>query len=374
MLTTYDRYLLGRFASVFGIFFVAALGLYTVVDGFMRLDDFQSSAETVGELLALMGQYYFYQSFMIFDMLGPTLAVVGTMAVLAMGLKFGEIHPLLAAGVRGHRVCLPLVIGVLTVGGMLTVNREFVFPRIANRLQGGVAAVAEDELRSEPAYDPLGIFITGDSLQPTTRSLHNAEFRLPAPEIVSDYVTLKAEEATYVPPAGSEDGGWLLSGLNYEPDSLPLTELGRGVLIPQHKPPHEGKLFLLTPVSFEELCDRSRSFQTMSTPDLIRRIRATPPNDSMAATQIVHLHDRFAGQLLSVIGVMLAGPLIVRKERWSIVANMAMAAFVIGAVYAVSQGLQSLGRAGLLAADVSVWLPLMIGGGVAAWYAGEMRT
>ena len=372
-MTTYDRYLLGRFASVFGTFYVAAFGLFTVVDGFMNLDSFQSHAGGSAELLAVMARHYFYQSFAIFDMLAPTLAVFGSMAVLAMGLKFGEIHPLLAAGVRGHRVCLPLVVGVLTVGAMLTANRELVLPKIAHRLQGGHSAVAKDELTAEPAYDPRGIFITAAALRPSDRSLRDAEFRLPAPEVAEDYVTLRARTATYVPPDRDAGGGWLLSSDGADFASLPLTDLGRTLLIPQTRAPHAGKLFLLTPVSYEELCDRSRSFQTMATPDLVRRVRSTPPGDSVAAAQLVHLHDRLAGPLLSVIGVMLAGPLIVRREKWSIVTNMATAALVIGLVYGLSQGFQSLGRGGFLPADVSVWLPLAVGG-VAAWYAGEMRT
>ena len=373
-LTTYDRYLLGRFAAVFAVFYVAAFGLFAVVDGFMNLDDFQSAADSSAELMVEMGRHYFLQAFVIFDMLGPTLGVTATMVVLAMGLKFGEIHPLLAAGVRGHRVCLPLVTGVLAVAALLAGNRELVLPAIAHRLQGGHAGVARDELSAEPTYDPHGIFIMAEALRPEDRSMREATFRLPAPDVVSDYATLAAESARFVPPRGEGDGGWLLSGVSPPAAQLPLTDEGRRLIVPQTAGVHAGKVFLITPVSFEELCDRARGFKTMSTPDLIRRIRQTPPNDSLAAAQVVHLHDRLASPLLSVIGVMLAGPLIVRRERWNIITNMATCAVVVGLVYGASQVGQMLGRAEMLPADASVWGPLVLGGGVAAWYAAEMRT
>ena len=372
-MTTYDRYLLGRFAGVFGTFYVAALGLFTVVDGFMNLDSFQGAAEDTAAMMADMAVHYGLQAFVIFDLIGPTLGVLATMSVLAMGLKFGEIHPLLAAGIRGHRVCLPMVVGVLAVSALLAVNRELVLPAIAHRLQGGHSAVAKGELSAEPAYDPRGVFIMAGSLRPADRSMHGAAFRLPAPELVSDYATLRAESARHVPASAGEPGGWLLAGVETPAAELPLTAEGRKLVVPQTGE-LAGQVFFITPVTFEELCDRARGYKTMSTPDLLRRIRATPPNDSLAAAQKVHLHDRLASPLLSVIGVMLAGPLIVRREQWSILANMAKCAAATGLVYGASQLSQMAGRSELLPADVSVWLPLAAGGGVAAWYAAEMRT
>ena len=42
-MTTFDRYLLSRYCHVFVVFFVAAMGLYVVADGFTNLEDYLNS-------------------------------------------------------------------------------------------------------------------------------------------------------------------------------------------------------------------------------------------------------------------------------------------------------------------------------------------
>lgn len=375
-MTVYDRYLLGRFAAVYAVCFIAFFGLFAVFDGFINLDGFQYSNEQAGgttlDLLAAIGLHYTIQFFVIFDMLGPTLVIVSTMVVLAMGLKFGEIHPLLAAGVRGYRICLPLVIASLTVSGLLALNRELVLPSVAHRVTGSHGKIASDELTAEPLYDSHGIFISAEALRPKERTIRGVQFRLPAPDLATDYSTIEAERGRYIEEAGDIPGHWVLEGVTTPVDQLGLTEAGQEIIRASRV--DADKACVITTCSFEELSDRSTSFQYMGTPRLIRRIRKTPATDTLASAQVVSLHTRLASPILGVIGVLLAAPLVVRRERWSIVGNMATAMVVVGIVYGISQGSAALGQANLIAADLSVWAPLIIGGGLAAWLAPEMRT
>lgn len=375
-MTVYDRYLLGRFAAVYTVCFIAFFGLFAVFDGFINLDGFQSANENMGgdaaDLFKAIGLHYTIQMFVLLDMLGPTLVIVSTMVVLAIGLKFGEIHPLLAAGVRGYRICLPLVVASLSVSALLAANRELVLPSVAHRLSGSHGAIAQDEVGAEPLYDSHGIFISADALRPSDRSIRGAQFRLPAPDFANDYATLEAERGFYVEESGNTPGHWILEGLKTPLHELQLTAAGQEVVLASHS--DETRACVVTTCSFEELSDRSTSFQYMATPRLIRRIRKTPSTDTLAAAQVVSLHTRLSSPLLGVIGVLLAAPLVVRKERWSIVGNMAIAMLVVGVVYGVSQASQAAGQANLVAADLSVWAPLIAGAGLAAWLAPEMRT
>lgn len=375
-MTLYDRYLLGRFGGIFAVCFVAFFGLFVVIDGFTNLDRFQHATEaangTSTDLLLTLGAHYSLQLFVLFDMLGPTLVIISTMIVLAIGLKFGEIHPLFAAGIRGYRICLPLVVASLTVSLVLAANREFILPGIAHRLHGSHGSIALDERAAEPLYDSNGIFIAARALRPSDRSIRDASFRLPSPAMSIDYATVRAERASYIDESDAGPGGWHLQGLQTPITTLGLTERGEGIIIPSPNDPSEA--YVVTQCSFEELSDRSTSFQYMATPRLIRRIRKTPVTDMLAHAQVVEFHNRLSSPFLGMIGVLIAAPLVVRKERWSLVGNLAMAMLVVGIVYGIAQGSHALGQANLMPADLSVWLPLVVGAGLAAWIAPEMRT
>lgn len=375
-MTLYDRYLLGRFAGVFAVCFIAFFGLFAVIDGFTNLDGFQHANEAAGgtslDLIKALGLHYGLQAFVLFHMLGPTLTIVSTMVVLAMGLKFGEIHPLLAAGIRGYRVCLPLVMASLSVSALLALNRELVLPQIAHRLHGSHGSIALDERAAEPLYDSNGIFISAEALRPSDRSMRGASFRLPAPTLATDYSTVVAERARYIDESANGPGGWLLEGLQSPVQQLGLTDVGEQLILPW--PEDDSRAYLVTQCSFEELSDRSTSFQYMGTPRLMRRIRKTPSTDTLARAQVVEFHNRLSSPLLGMISVLVAAPLVVRKERWSIVGNMAIAMLVVGVVYGIAQGSHTLGQSNLVAPDLSVWMPLVVGAGLAAWIAPEMRT
>ena len=376
---TFDRYLLGRFVSIYAVMFVAMLGLFAVVDGFTNLDAFQQAAGEQGSaaMLKIMAVHYVCQSFAVFNMLGQTLGIVAAMSVLALGLKFGEIHPLLAAGVRGHRVVLPLALGLVAVNLLMAANRELILPKLAARLTGSHGDAAKASLGVDPTYDRSGIFVSARGLRPTERTLIDAEFRLPLGTIAAEHVTLTATDAKWFDAEGDRPGGWGLVGVQPPVPELPLTEFGRTMVQPV--PTADGqadptKAFLVSSLSFAQLRDRSRSYQYLSTRDLLRRIQETPEREVSALSQVMHLHARLAGPLLNVIGVFIIAPLVVRKDKWSIVSNMATASLVVGLVFGLSQAFSFAGAAGLIAPEWAAWLPIIGGGGLAGWLSGEMRT
>ena len=371
---TFDRYLLGRFVSIYAVMFTAMLGLFAIVDGFTNLDAFQSATEGQGftAILQTMGTHYVCQSFAVFNMLGQTLGIVAAMSVLALALKNGEIHPLLAAGVKGHRVILPLAIGLVGINVLMAANRELVLPQLANRLTGSHGDVAKEKLHVDSTYDRNGIFVIAASANATTQTLQNVEFRLPLSDLCDDYAVLRATDAKWLPAEGDRPGGWGLIGLDQPLATCPLTEKGRQVI---HAVPSDPNAAMVeSSLSFTQLRDRSRSYQFLSTPDLIRRISETPRREAAALAQVMHLHSRLAGPLLNVIGVFIIAPLVVRRDKWSIVSNMATASIVVGVVFGASQAFSLAGSAGMLRPDVAAWAPIVGGGGLAGWLSGEMRT
>ena len=371
---TFDRYLLGRFVSIYGVLYVAMLGLFAVVDGFTNLDAFQQAAGDRGSvaMLQVMAIHYACQAFAVFNMLGQTLGIVAAMAVLALGLKFGEIHPLLAAGVKGHRVILPLAIGLVGVNLLMAANRELILPQLASHLSGSHGDTAKESLGVDPAFDQRGIFISAAGLAPKDSTLRRPEFRLTPGLLTNDHAVLRAEAARWFPGDGAQPSGWGLIGLTPPVSELDLTDLGREVVRTVDDDPT--KAFVESTLSFGQLRDRSRSYQFLTTPDLMRRIRQTPRREASSMAQVMHLHGRLAGPLLNVIGVFIVAPLVVRKDKWSIVTNMATASLVVGLVFGGSQAAALAGSAGLVSPEIAVWGPIAASGGLATWLAAEMRT
>ena len=133
---TIDCYLLRRFGQVFGIGLSATLGLYVVFDGFTNVDAFQETAKSTSSvaMLGRMGEYYGYQSVVIFDLVAPIMTVIATMVVFSLLQKNKEVYPILSAGVPAYRLLWPMLVGSLAINGVLMLNQEFLLPAIAEEL------------------------------------------------------------------------------------------------------------------------------------------------------------------------------------------------------------------------------------------------
>lgn len=372
-MTTFDRYLLSRYFHVFAVFFVAAMGLYVVADGFTNLDGFQRAAGDGGAtvLLAMMGQHYLYHSSLLFEITGPTLAVMSTMCVLALTLKHGELHPLLAAGVPTYRVAAPLIVGVLSINALLTANQEWIIPRIAQHLQGTHGDSTADAQAFEPTYDTqLGIFISGKDLVLKTQTINRADFLLPVP-LVAEATIVHADEAVYVRAQKEQPAGWVLRNAQPRIDQLRITEAGAKVIVPHTNP---SDLFIRSELTFDQLSNRGTGYKYLSTSDLVWRIRHPSAGMGTRRAQILHLHERLTRPIITLIGLFLVIPMIVRRERLSLVTNVAVCMTVVGCVYGLSQGMLLFGNTGLLAPALCAWLPLICGGSLSAWLSPLVRT
>ena len=89
---------------------------------------------------------------------------------------------------------------------------------------------------------------------------------------------------------------------------------------------------------------------------------------------IVHLHSRFVQPLLNIITVLLVIPLMVRRESTGLVADAALCGGVLAVFFGSVYGAAYLGQIHQIAPDMAAWLPVVIGGGMSAWYSGVVRT
>jgi lipopolysaccharide export system permease protein len=371
---TFDRYVLSRFLYLFAGFFAASLGLYAVVDGFTNLDGFQKATEGRGAaaMVAFMAQHYIFQSAWIFDLIGPTLLSFAVIGVLALMIRHGEVNPLLAAGIPTYRLVYPFLVGIVLIHGLLIANKELVLPRIAAHLTGSHGDSAHDGRRVESQFDRVNdIYISGRELVPATRTVSRPEFRLSPPTLVNEFTALQAKEAKFFPQSGGEPAGWLLKGVTQTFDELDLTERGRQRVFRQRK---QDELFVATEVSWDLLYSGGTAFTLLSTPDLIHRVQRPATGTPLLRAQQLHLHSRLTRPILNIIGMFLVIPLVVRREARSLVTSIALCMAILGLVVGLTEVFGFIGKAALLRPELAVWLPLMIGGGLAAWVSPRVQT
>jgi lipopolysaccharide export LptBFGC system permease protein LptF len=94
----------------------------------------------------------------------------------------------------------------------------------------------------------------------------------------------------------------------------------------------------------------------------------------MLRAQLLHLHARLTRPILNIIGMFLVIPLVVRREARSLVTSIALCMAMLGLVVGLSEVFGFIGKAALLRPELAVWLPLMIGGGLAAWVSPRVQT
>ena len=374
MFTTFDRHLFARFLYAFAVLFIASVGLFAVVDGFLNLDDFQKAAQDDGALalLFVMGRHYAVQSSNMLDLLGPTVAVLAVMATLGLVMKHGELHPLLAAGVPTYRITMPFVWGMVAVNGLMIANGELVMPKIANQLQVTHGEGSDESLVVDSQYDPqTGIHISASSLRLSDRTLVQPEFLLPSPALVDDSQMVSADSAKYHGARGKFQAGWLLKNPKPRFDALRLTDEGDQRVLADES---SGDVFIVSSVSPSQLYNRGGSYRYLTTKELIHRIQLPAGSLSSARAHIMHLHSRLTRPIITLIGVFLVVPLIARREKMSLVQNVAVCMAALGLVYGMSIGGTMLGQAAIVKPEVAAWGPLVFGGGLCAWLTGCVRT
>lgn len=375
-MTTFDRYLLRRFWHVFGIGFFATVGLYVVFDGFTNVDAFQKRTDAGGidtlVMLERMAQFYACQATVIFDLVAPILTVVSTMVVFALLQKNREIHPILSAGVPTFRLIVPMLIGSLGVSGLLMLNQELVFPMVATELLKPIGMSADEGQSVQTRRDfSSNIEIAGQKLVLAEQKLTSAEFLLPAPEVVAEITLLKAGEAVYHRKNQHRPAGWQLQQTVPKFSSLRLTPAGAKKVLPVA---NRDDIFVVTDIGCEQLIGSASSYRYQSTLDLIERLRNPSFSVMSARAQVLHLHERVTRPLANLLAVCLAVPLVLRKESFSLITNLAVCTGVMVLMMALREGSIYFGRMNWISQELAVWLPIIVSGGLIAWFSDRVLT
>jgi lipopolysaccharide export system permease protein len=230
----------------------------------------------------------------------------------------------------------------------------------------------DDSQPVDSQYDPqTRIHISASALKLSERMLVQPDFILPAPTIAMDHQMISAESARYYGARSKLPAGWLLKNPRPRYESLELTEEGAQRVLGDES---TGEIFIVSSVSPNQLYNRSGSYRYLTTHELIKRIQIPAGSGSSGRALIMHLHSRLTRPVITLIGVFLVVPLIARREKMSLVQNVAACMAVLGVVYGLSLGGTVLGQAAVLKPEIAAWGPLLVGGSLCAWLTGTVRT
>ena len=390
MLTTFDRYLLGRMLHTFVVFFVATYGLYTVFDLFTNIDAFQTEAHKAADAARLeglpewsdqdllmrmarqIGVYYAFRMSDFLELAGPILVTVSVVAVLGLLEKHSESHPLLAAGIPAFRLLRPFLIATAVLNLLIIANQELLMPEIAVQLQTPRGKDHPTKQQVIPVYDYSNhmMSIDGESVSLAESRLDAAVFYL-TPELAAGGCTLRADSAVYRQASADRPAGWLLINQTGRFDEELLTPLGRERIFPQR---NGQDVFVTSEVSFDQLYDQGRNPKLLSSSQLVKRIRNPATGTVPVRRQSLALHSRITRPLLSMLSAVIALALVLRKESMGLIVNLATCGLVLAATFGITQGSLLLGNAGLIRPDVAAWFPVVVTGTTSVWTAGYVQT
>lgn len=389
-----DRYVIISFVKNYCISFMVLVGMYVVLDmvfNFSNMVQFQAQASAIDTLIGTlrdMGDYYFYQCFLIFVHLSGIIPVVAAAFTLMRLTRFNELTAMLAAGVPLLRIAMPIVLVALVLNALLLVDQELLIPNMIPKLVREHDEIhkearnyytidfmqdAEDGLMHVSRYYPHGKATDVDP-RPMMVKLDLLE-RRPVDETINGaLVTNLKPSAQIKADAGywnPQTQGWdLINGqrvTGIDPNEVRSPEMPLPVYRSSNITPEEINLYrsgnyvdMLSTQRINELLDRPKSFGRLS----LLRVK----------------HSRFTQPLMNVILLLLSIPCVLTREPGKLKMGaskcLVWMGLGLGSVFLTAQMAANPPQAVTadLWAALMAWLPIFIFGPLAVFFLERIKT
>ena len=129
-MTILKRYILGLFIKTYALTVGGLVGMFIVIDGFERLDEFVTKNANVGDFLA----YYFLKIPFILSYMAPQSVLVATVITLATLSRNNEFTAMKACGISVTGLTLPIISFSAFLALGLMVCNEFVTPVTSQKM------------------------------------------------------------------------------------------------------------------------------------------------------------------------------------------------------------------------------------------------
>ncbi len=200
-----DKYVIKNFLIGYVIAFCVLIGLRTIIDLFVNLDEF--TEHTNLGALAVAGNilsFYCLHVTLYFRDFAGMITVVAAAFSLGKMVRSNELVAVMASGVSLKRVIAPIIILAVLLTGVLVVDQEFIIPSLSDKLVRG-----QDALPGQETYDLWfigdgnGSLICSQKFDVKTSTLLNPTIitrrKKPDSSILQVTGRITAEKATYNP-------------------------------------------------------------------------------------------------------------------------------------------------------------------------------
>lgn len=360
-----DRYLLRELLAPFA-FGVAAFTSILVAGGFL-FDLMKMVAEQQARLIDVLRLVAYHL---------PTLVVVTfpmsvlLAVLLAVGRFSGESEMVAcyAGGISLWRLLVPLLAFGVAVAALTLFFNETVVPTGAQRyellkqvLRGGKVGVQRDIVTQDPSSGPPARILYArefDLRHSTLRGVSLLEFHEDRPVAL-----LECERAYWLGSRWELHNGFVQTVQRplprADPDAVSGSEATaepaqRGVLVAEFE-----SIVRDLGKSPEDIAREQKKPRDMSARELEREIEALQHAGAMVAGLLAELrvqwHLRFAIPLASVVFVLVATPLSLRRQRTSSALGLGLSVLIIFAYYVLLNWTRILGERGVLAPVPGAW-------------------
>ena len=277
-MTILDRYVLRQFLQIFLICFLSLAGLYVVIDAFQHLDSFSAYATASRSLLGVIGEYYAYQSFDLFDRTSGILGMIAAMFTVTWLQRHQELTAMMAAGITKFRSIRPILVAAITVSILGALNRELIIPQVRDELTRDTKDLGGNQQRElEPRFDgQTEIVLGGDKTVANEQRIVKPTFVLP--DSLAKYgKQLVAENAYHLDSSPDHPAGYLLDKVTTPGNIDKLSTLrtdGKAIIVTTKDAPwlKKGQAFVVSQIPFELLANGSSWRRYASIGELLREL------------------------------------------------------------------------------------------------------
>jgi lipopolysaccharide export system permease protein len=156
-----DRYIAANFLVGYAIAFCVLIGLWTIIDLFVNLDDFAKhidmGAWTVAKNILI---YYGLNITLYFRDLAGVITVVAAAFSLGRMVRTNELVAMIASGVSAQRIVGPILVLAILFTGLWVADQELLIPSISDKLVRSHGAVpGQEHFKAEFIVDGNGSLI-----------------------------------------------------------------------------------------------------------------------------------------------------------------------------------------------------------------------
>lgn len=342
-----DRYVLRRFAFVFGLVLLSTLTLRMIADFTENVDDILRNDPPVATVV----RYYKYQALqMAFDT-APLAVLVTTLVTFSLLARTNEITACRSLGVSLYRLAVPAIVGACVIALGATFLQAQVLPASNQKV-----AEAKDRIKGRPNQRTVRSadrqwllgqgrfmynYLSFDERRATLRSLHVFEFDR-GHQLVA---RLFADEARHDARGWIATGGWTRTFAEREQLDYAPFPGAVSIDLPEEPSYFASEVRRPSQMTFGELSSYVAELRASGQPQ---------PKYEVA------LYNKLAFPVAAVVMALVGLPFAFRLQRRGALYGLGVAV-ILGMVFlAVYAFFSTLGEVGALPAMVAVWSPSVV--------------